>query len=98
MPRVPMTSAMPRATITTGTTWTTCRRMLRSDRKVGERITLTTTSADDAHVDAVVAQPVAPVDAQSLGAGGRQLSHPTSSPGAGRADRVRPAVPRPRPR
>ena len=40
MPRVPMTSAMPRAMIATGTTWTNCRRMLSisANRGVNTRL------------------------------------------------------------
>ena len=35
MPRVPMTSAIPRAMIATGTTCTNCRRMLSISAKRG---------------------------------------------------------------
>ena len=35
MPRVPMTSAIPRAMIATGTTCTNCRRMLSTSAKRG---------------------------------------------------------------
>ena len=44
MPRVPMTSAIPRAMIATGTTWTNCRRMLSSSVKRGVNTRLKATS------------------------------------------------------
>ena len=43
IPPVPMTSAMPSATIATGTTWTSCRRRLPTVAKLSVKIRLNTT-------------------------------------------------------
>ena len=40
MPSVPMTSAMPSATIMTGTTCTNCVRKLSSSKKLGVKMRL----------------------------------------------------------
>ena len=42
IPRVPMTSAMPRAMMATGTTWTNCNRMLSISAKRGVNTRLKT--------------------------------------------------------
>ena len=73
-PLVPMTSAIPRAMIATGTTWTNCSRMLSISAKRGVNTQVEDHQQEQTDVDATLRDPSRGPVAVDRPAGRRQLS------------------------